>query len=296
MTVAVITDSAASIPPELAAEWGVSVVPLHLIVGGRAVEDGELSSTDLVERRAEGITTAAPSPGEFLDAVERSGADGAVILTVASRVSGAWNAARLAAESVEIPLSVVDTETAAGAQALVVLAAAAVAAGGADRAAVERAARVAIEEVRLVAVVDGLEHLVRSGRVPGIAGWAGRMLGLHPMFEFRHGVARRLRPVASREAALTRIIGTWRRSRRRAATGDCLHVAGLHAGAEGDAEMLLKRVREQLSPDAPTTELMLEFSPVMIAHTGPGLVGLAWWWQPANSCRDPGAGRGRCIR
>jgi DegV family protein with EDD domain len=287
VTVAVITDSAASIPPELAAEWGVRVVPLHLMVGGQAAVDSEISSTELVERFAEGITTAAPSPGEFLDAVQRSSRDEAVILTVASRVSGAWNAARLAAESAEIPLSVVDTETAAGAQALVVRAAAEAAARGADRAAVELAAREAIAEVRLVAVVDGLENLARSGRVPGIAGWAGRMLGLQPLFEFRHGTVRRLRPATSREAALTRIIGNWSRGRGRAAAGDHLHVAGLHAAAEGDAETLLKRVREELAPDAPTTELLLEFSPVMVAHTGPGLVGLAWWWQPAASRRNP---------
>jgi fatty acid-binding protein DegV len=161
--VAVITDSAASLAPDLAADHQVTVVPLHL----------------------DGITTAAPSPGEFLDAAARAGSDEAVVLTVASRVSGVWNAARIASASASMPMSVVDTETAAGAQALVVLAAAEAAASGAPRPAVEAAARDAIDRVRLVAVVDGLDYLVRSGRVPGIAGWAGRMLGLQPLFEFR---------------------------------------------------------------------------------------------------------------
>jgi fatty acid-binding protein DegV len=67
--------------------------------------------------------------------------------------------------------------------------------------------------------------------------------------------------------------------------GGRLHVAGLHASADADAEALVKRVRDELTPDAPATELILEFSPVMVAHTGPGLVGLAWWWQPT---RNPG--------
>jgi DegV family protein with EDD domain len=262
VTVAVVTDSAASIPPELAAERGVVVVPLHLMVGSG--------------------TTSSPSPGEFLTAAERAGGDAVVILTVSSRVSGVWNAARLAADSARMPVTVVDTETAAGAQALVVLAAADAATAGADAAGVEAAARTAIDGVRLVAVVDGLDHLVRSGRVPGIAGWAGRMLGLQPLFEFRHGAARRLRPATSREAALTRIFGHWRRSHARVGPDHHLHVVGLHASAESDAEALGKRVREELAPAVPATDLILEFSPVMVAHTGPGLVGLAWRWEQAR--------------
>jgi DegV family protein with EDD domain len=279
VTVAVITDSAAAIPPELAAACGVIVVPLHLMVGAETVADGTISLAEVLERWDEGVTTAAPSPGEFLAAMARSRHDEGVILTVASRMSGTWNAARLACDSADVPLSVIDTETAAGAQALVVLAAAEAAAAGADRAAVEAAAREAIGGVRLVAVVDGLDHLVRSGRVPGLAGWAGRMLGLQPLFEFRHGAARRLRPATSREAALGRIIGHCRRSGGGGGPNHRLHVVAMHAAAEADAEALLKRIHDDAELVDPETELILEFSPVMAAHTGPGLVGLAWWRQ-----------------
>ena len=261
MRVGVVTDSAASIPSELAARRGIEIVEQH------------------VERRHGVVSTAAPSHGEFGRAIERTGGDEVVVLTVSSRVSATWNAARLAVAESPIPAQVIDTETAAGAQALVVLAAAEAAAAGQDRRAVEAVALDAIARVRLVAVIDGLDHLVRSGRVPGLAGWAGRVLGLKPLFEFRHGVARRLRPAASREAALSRILGYWQRSRAQAGPRATLHVAALHADAEADAEGLLKRIRDDLDVP-PSTELVLEFSEVMAAHTGPGLVGLAWWWQP----------------
>ena len=66
--------------------------------------------------------------------------------------------------------------------------------------------REVIERVRLVATIPSLDHLVRSGRVPGIAGWAGTTLGINPLFEFRGGAVRRLRPALSREAALDRIV------------------------------------------------------------------------------------------
>ena len=81
-----------------------------------------------------------------------------------------------------------DTSTAAGAQALVVLAAARAAEDGGSLDQVEAAAKKAIDAVRLVAMVSDLDHLVRSGRVPEIAGWAGRRLGIRPLFEFRDGL------------------------------------------------------------------------------------------------------------
>jgi len=57
--------------------------------------------------------------------------------------------------------------------------------------------------------------------------------------------------------------------------GARLHVAALHAGAPEPAERLLEQVRAEVDP---ATEFLGSFSPVMVVHTGPGLVGLAWWW------------------
>src|SRR5262249_36782330 len=167
---------------------------------------------------------------------------------------------------------VVDTRTAAGAEALVVLAAADAAARGGSIDAVVEAAEQAIPQMRLVATLPSLEHLVRSGRVPNIAGWAGNVLGIAPLFAFRNGPARPLRPALGTEVAYDRIISRWRRDR---VPGAELHVAALHANAPTDAQRLLDRVREQAEPK---TSFIGEFGTVMVAHTGPGLVGLAWRW------------------
>jgi fatty acid-binding protein DegV len=58
--------------------------------------------------------------------------------------------------------------------------------------------------------------------------------------------------------------------------GSRLHVAALHADAPEPAERLLEQVRAEVEPD---TAFVGSFSPVMVVHTGPGLVGLAWWWE-----------------
>jgi len=273
VSVAVVTDSAAALPPELAERYAVTVVPMWLTVGGEAEVEGARALEELVDE--EGVTTSAPTPGEFEQAIKDRlrASDGVVVLTIAASMSATYHAARLAGEAVGGPVRVVDTATAGGAEALVVLAAAQAAARGDTLDVVERTAQVVIERVRLVATLPTLDHLVRSGRVPGLAGWAGNRLGINPLFEFRRGKVRRLRPALSRDAALDRMVGMLQRSR---VPGARLHAAALHALAPDTGAELLRRVRDtDDSPDA----FLGGFGPVMVVHTGPGLAGLAWWWE-----------------
>ncbi len=277
MAVAIVTDSAAALPPEIAREHAITIVPMWLTVGGTAMHEEDVPIGDLVAH--DDVTTSGPTPGEFEAAVkerERATDDGVLVLTIASTMSSTYEAAVVGARAAGGSVRVVDTTTAAGAQALVVLAAADAAERGAPLEDVERAARTAIAQVRLIATVPSLDHLVRSGRVPNIAGWAGRRLGIAPLFEFRDGGAHPLRPALGMPAALDRIVSRWRRDRT---PGARLHVAALHAEAEADASALLVRVQAESDP---ATAFVGPFGKVMVAHTGPGLVGLAWRWEPTE--------------
>jgi DegV family protein with EDD domain len=275
MPVAIITDSAAALPSELVQQHGVTVVPMWLTVGGESVKEGDIPLDQLVERTD--VTTSGPTPGEFEQVIKERlrepDVDAILVCTIASTMSSTNEAAVVGARAAGGPVRVVDTTTAAGAQGLVVLAAAACAEAGGTIDDVEAAARDTIGRVRLIAMVPNLDHLVRSGRVPNIAGWAGRRLGLAPMFEFRDGGAHPLRPARGADAALDRMISRWHRSR---VDGARLHVAALHAMAPDIADDLLARVHAEVEP---ATAFSAPFGTVMVVHTGPGLVGLAWWWE-----------------
>jgi DegV family protein with EDD domain len=273
VTVAIVTDSAAALPTDLAARHRITVVPMWLTIGGRSVREGERLLSELLGD--ERTSTSGPAPGEFAAAIEsRLSDDGVLVLTIAASMSGTHEAATVAARQLGDRVRVLDTATAAGAEALVVLAAAAAAEQGASLDEVEAVAKDVVERVQLVATVPNLDHLVRSGRVPGIAGWAGRRLGINPLFEFRGGKVRRLRPALSPDAALDRIMSRFRRSRE---PNTRLHVAALHALAPEAADRLLERVEAEARP---ATKFAGEFGSVMVVHTGPGLYGLAWWWEP----------------
>jgi DegV family protein with EDD domain len=285
VTVTVVTDSAAALPPDLVARYDIRVVPLVLQVGADRYRDGEIGLDELVRRFDEPISTAAPSPGEFATVIADARRTGPVVtLTVAAGMSSTHDSAKLAAKLVTDndprgseaspgpDVAVLDTGTAAGAQGLVVLAAAGAAAEGADKDEVVATAERVAGRVRLAASVADLERLARSGRVPDAARWIGDRLGVRPLFEFRDGHARPLRPAFSAEAALDRIV---QRCAAGAGRGARLHVTVLHALNPEAAATLAERVQAL----DPVSFLVGPFSPVMVAHTGRGLAGLAWWWE-----------------
>ncbi|MGB7051554.1 MAG: DegV family protein [Acidimicrobiales bacterium] len=283
MSVAVVTDSAASLPLTAAERLGIGVVPMTLVLGGLVYADGDLSPEELISRAAtESVSTSSPTPGAFLKAVasatEHEEADGQVlILTVSSAMSSTYEVAHMAAGYVDdAAVSVIDTGTAAGAQGLVVMAAAELAATGAPLDEVAKRAEEVAAQVRLVASLSSLDYLARSGRVPGAAAWAGRSLGMRAMFEFVTGGVRTRLPARSERAALDRMVSAMVQSRPRDPSGAVLHAAVLEAQA-AEAAARLRALVTAAQPDGEVFEA--PFSSVMIAHTGPGLVGLAWWWE-----------------
>ncbi|MGZ4784188.1 MAG: DegV family protein [Acidimicrobiales bacterium] len=292
MTVAVVVDGAASLPAELAEAHGIAVVPMGLVLGDRVVPDDTVSGDELLALVAEGeVSTSGPSPGDFASVIERAleRADEVLVLTLAAGMSSTHDSAELAARLSSAPVRVVDTGSAAGGEGLVALAAARRAAEGASIDEVESVARRVIGRIHLVATVDDLGHLVRSGRVPALAGRAADTLHVRPLFEFRGGEAHVIAPAVGVQAARRRIVERCLAGRPGSGTPR-LHVAALDAQATDRARALLDDVLAEV-PDAEW--FIGSFGPVMLVHVGRGVSGLAWWWDddvPAGSPDVPAAG------
>jgi DegV family protein with EDD domain len=282
MTVAVVTDSAAAVPADLVTRYAITVVPMWIHLGDTTIAEGARPLGELLGDPR--VTTSAPTPGDYESAIRHcldGGADDVVVFTITSAMSASHDAASVAARDVGDRVRVVDTRTAAGGQALVVLAAAARAAAGRSAGEVADVALDVAARVRLLGMVPDLEHLVRSGRVPGIAGRAGRVLGINPLFELREGRVKRLRPAIGSDAAIDRMLARFRRSR---VPGGRAHVSALHALEPDGAARLLERA----TSEADVVEgFVSEFGPVMVVHTGPGLLGLSWWWESPESVPGP---------
>jgi fatty acid kinase fatty acid binding subunit len=290
MSVSIITDSAASLPAGAADRLGVVVVPMTLVLGGVVYADGQVSPEELMARSGhESVTTSSPSPGEFLKAVsvatehEESGGQ-VLVLTVSSAMSATYEVARTAARYVDdVDVRVVDTGTAAGAEGLVVMVAAELAARGASLDQVAESAGHMAHEVRLMAALNSLDHLARSGRVPQAAAWAGRSLGVWPIFEFSSGKVRPRRPARSERATLERMVGAMIQSRPPPSADGNGSLTLRAAVLEAEAPEAAMGLRDRVLAAEPAADIFeAPFSSVMIAHTGPGLVGLAWWWEASE--------------
>ena len=122
-TTALVTDSTSYLPPGLAAELGITVVPLHVTLGDESFDEPDLPPAEFYRRlREQGVTptTSQPSPGEFLQAFTAAGADRVLCLTCTASLSGTHSSAVLAAGMSPVPVDVVDSGTISGGLCLVV--------------------------------------------------------------------------------------------------------------------------------------------------------------------------------
>lgn len=171
MTVAIVTDSTAQLPPELAARLDVLVVPITITVDGVDHDEGvELDADAFYERYVEGetvVATAAPTPGRIAEVYARAvdaGATSIVSVHVGADHSATGQAAAVAAGLVDVPVELVDTGLASFGVAFAVWAAVDARDDGGDAAACAAAARRILPSIGSVFVLDAGVLPRRSGR------------------------------------------------------------------------------------------------------------------------------------
>ena len=280
--VAIVTDTTACIPREQVEEYAIELVPIQIIFGDKVYLDGiDISPAEFYTllRQAEKLpTTSGSLPGPFLEAYCKASqrAPSILCITLSSKLSGVFNSARLAMEMAKealpnVVIEVIDCGTAAAAQGLVVLAAAKAAALGKSLVEVVDIARSVMPRVNLFATLDTLYYLVKGGRVPKVAALASSLLKIKPIFTVNGGEAHPVTNVRTNPGAMKRILKIMG---QKIVKGQPLHVAVMHADALDRAIVL----RNQISSRFDCAELFItEFTPVMGAHTGPGVIGVAFY-------------------
>jgi len=272
VTVAIVTDSTADLPPELAASHAITVVPLTLNFDGQSLLDGVDIRPDEFYRRLPGVTThpttSQPSPGRFAEAYSALLADhdSVISLHISEKLSGTYASAQQAADMTDPRrVRVVDSQLVSMSLGLITLTASAMASKGADVEAIESKVLNMRPHVQTYFSVATLEFLRRGGRIGRAGALLGSVLQVKPVLCIRDGQVTPLERVRTFERALNRIVELTREADR--GHGVCVIVG--HADAEADAE----RIGRDLEPVAET--LMIQpLGPVVGAHAGPGVVGV----------------------
>lgn len=270
MPVIVVTDSSARLPDDAVAEWGIRVVPLHILLDGIDLRDGvDKVPADLYQRN---VSTAGASPSElsavYREAVANSGGDGVVAVHISTELSSTIGAAEHAAREFDGAVRVIDSKSAGMGTGFVAIAAARASRHGDDLNTVAAQAESTVPKVHAYLVVQRLENLRRSGRISATAFRLGTALALKPLLRIDSGklvLAQRIRTTSKAIVAMVEqvleVVGE-----RRAALA-VHHVDNPAAAAEVAATLA-----GALPGCGPA--IVTDLGPVLGVHLGPGAVGV----------------------
>ena len=275
--VAIVTDSAANLPADYLVRYGIQVVPILLHLERNTFRDGvDLAPRDFYQRmngQTTSPTTSAPSVGDFLRTYASLGETAPDIVSVhlSGKLSSTYLAARTASSLVDsATIHVLDCGSAAMGQGFVVLEAARAAEQGASADEVIRRVSEVSAKVEIIATVSDLRWLVRSGRVPAAVGLAGSLLRICPIFRLRNGEAHPMEIQRTREHAAQRVaeLVVKQVNTRKA------HIAVFHGQTPLEAAMLKDSIAARVNC---VESFVTEFTPAMGAHTGPDVLGVAFF-------------------
>ncbi|MFJ9894831.1 DegV family protein [Streptomyces sp. NPDC091280] len=271
--VAIVTDSTAYLPPLTMERHGITAVPLTVVLGDQALDEGTEISTRslaLALQKRRPVTTSRPSPQLFAETYRRvaeSGVTGIVSLHLSAELSGTYDAAVLAAREAPVPVRVVDTGMIAMALGFCALAAAETAEAGGTVDEAVTAAEKRAAGTSAYFYVDTLDYLRRGGRIGAAQALLGSALAVKPLLQLESGRIEPLEKVRTASKAIARLEEIVADRAGSAQVDIAVH----HLSAPERAEALAERLRVRLPGLADLH--VSEVGAVIGAHTGPGLLG-----------------------
>jgi hypothetical protein len=284
-SVAIVTDSAADLPPDEIERLGIHVVPVRLNFGEEEYLDKlTMTPAEFYARLAEASEhpqTSQPPPADFRRQFELLTSHGLDVLAIqiSGRLSGTLQAARQTAERVDRDrIEIIDSRNAACGQGLMVLWAAEAAARGWERVAIRSRLDETRQSFRTYALARDLSWGVRGGRAKPWMEKLARYLRLNPiLYASDEGVLSARGVIAGQSATVARFA---RYLLRRMDPDRTYRVIVSHTNADADARELADRILE----GHPQVDAcwVVEASPAIGAHAGPGtlIVGFHAWEPP----------------
>jgi DegV family protein with EDD domain len=272
MSIAVVTDSTADIPQDLAEKHNIHVVPAILIIDGQSIEDGKgLTRREFYERMPTmktNPTTSTPSAGKFHDIYEKlfqQGFQEVISIHVSSLLSGIFNTANMAGQAFNKRVHVIDSGQLSLGLGFQALGAAKAAAEGLSRQKIIQQIKDIRERVRVFAMLDTLEYVRRSGRVSWARARIGAMLQIKPFLEVKDGKVLSLGQARTRKKGIPQLMEMIQK------LGPIEQLAALHTNAENEARKMLETLKIPMQQDP----LVVNVTTIVGTHVGPNGLGFA---------------------
>jgi DegV family protein with EDD domain len=277
--VRIVTDSVADIPPSLAAEMGIPVVPASIIFGNETYLEGiDLSREDFYTRLVafKGLPkTASAGPGAFADAFRqviaensRAGVplEGIVSLHPPVALSGLYNSAYGASQMISgTRIAVIDSGQITMGTGLMAIVACRAAQAGASMDEVVALVDAIKPRTEIIAGLETLEWAARSGRINRLVASLGNLLAVKPILDVRGGeitLPERVRTHSRQFERVMEIARAWAPYRE---------VAVVHARAPEVAEAAAERMADVFPRQR---MIVAEIGCALGSYVGPGAFGI----------------------
>jgi DegV family protein with EDD domain len=274
--IALITNNAAALPPDIEERYGITLAPMQInFLDGNYEEGSDIGIREFYDRleREDVIpSTSPPSVSRYVRAFRTLAADHEIILSIhiSSALGAAYQNAEAAAQQIsEARVVLYDSGMVAIGMGLQVLTAARLIEQGADIDAILAALRRQRSRTLMVFAPATLRYLRNSRRAGPIAAMLANLLGIKPVIGVSDGRLELIDRVRSWDAALVRQLDE---AARFCAGAPPTEVGICHTNARSEAEAFAERVRARL----PGVQIYIaDAGPIMAVHIGPGAIGLA---------------------
>ncbi len=274
MATIVVTDSSCHIPKRLVEEFDIKVVPFYINMAGEELLDNYSESyQDFYQRQQlmkDFPTTSQPSVGDFIKVFSHSApGDNIITIVMSSALSGAIQSANMAREIFkDRNIEVLDSLSSSLGLGFQVLKACESIRNKKENI-LEEVASVR-NRLKLFFLVDNLDNLVKSGRLPKAAGMLGGLLNIKPVLTVNEGYLQLYDKVRCKRKGMRKLVAELELAAKKALVE---RVGIAHVNAAVDAEFF----KEMISEVFPGEVLLTEAGPAVGLYIGSGGLALVYY-------------------
>lgn len=267
----IIADTATLFPPGEKKDDGLTIIPVSVAINGHTYRDySDISTAEFLEQIHQGGVplSSQPAIGDLLEVMEETDED-LLVLTIGDGLSGGFQSAMGARNLTSHPerIHVMDSKSLAGPLRYLARKAVALKEKGLTIGQVMDQLQTCIDSSVSYVIPEDFDFLKRSGRLTPFTAKVGSTLKLLPILtQTKDG--KRICPIGIKRNWKSAVDTVLQQLQTRNVGADDL-ISICHAGVPQRAEQILRRVKDRFA----STEIeLLELSPALIAHGGPGCI------------------------
>lgn len=277
MSIAIVTDTACNVTPEMAEKYGIYLLPLEIIFGETSYRDGyDLSTEEFyekIEQTDEIPTTSQPQVSEavelYTELVEKH--DQVLSIHLDSRLSGTFQTLRAVANDIDKEkITLFDTNLVTIPAAYLVLEAKRMADEGHSLEEIIKRLEEMREHTAAIAYLNDLEYLTSGGRISAVAGNIINWIKIKPIVQVKHDEIKFLGTARSEKRALSKF-----QNKVKAYLEELDYPFRMDVGY-GSNLGIAESVKETFEEEYPGHDMkLIPIDSIIGVHAGPEVIGIA---------------------